>query len=268
MYKLYVDNAVNIAVYDLNPAGKETIVLVHGWPLSEKIFEYQKNLLICCDYRIITLDLRGFGNSDVPAFGYTYDDFATDLYCIIRKLKLTSFILAGFSMGGAIAIRYMGIYQGYGVNKLCLIGAAAPKYTRDIGFPYGVSVESVNELIKQASTDRPAMCREFSRRLVNLSQSSALIQWFEKISLSASGIGTISAAYALRDEDCRMDMNKIKVPTGIFHGVKDTIVPYELALLLHKEINGSRLFSFNNSGHAVFYDELQLFNTKLLDFLS
>ena len=34
------DNA-KIAVYELNPNGEKTVVLVHGWPLSHKMFEYQ-----------------------------------------------------------------------------------------------------------------------------------------------------------------------------------------------------------------------------------
>lgn len=43
----YVNNRnIKIAVYDLNPTCKNVIVLVHGWPLSERIFDYQKLLLV------------------------------------------------------------------------------------------------------------------------------------------------------------------------------------------------------------------------------
>ena len=63
------DNA-KIAVYDLNPNGERTIVLVHGWPLSHKMFEYQIPSLLKSNYRIIMIDLRGFGNSDVTYTGY------------------------------------------------------------------------------------------------------------------------------------------------------------------------------------------------------
>ena len=112
------DNA-KIAVYDLNPNGERTIVLVHGWPLSHKMFEYQIPTLLNENYRIITLDLRGFGNSDETYTGYNYNQFATDLYYVIYALNLWDFDLLGFSMGGAIVTRYMKMYQGYGVRKLC-----------------------------------------------------------------------------------------------------------------------------------------------------
>lgn len=55
------DNA-KLAVYELNPNGKKTIVLIHGWPLSHKMYEYQIPTLLNADYRIITMDIRGFGN--------------------------------------------------------------------------------------------------------------------------------------------------------------------------------------------------------------
>ena len=80
------DNA-KIAVYELNPNGKRTIVLVHGWPLSHEMFEYQIPALLNAGYRIVTMDLRGFGNSEVTSAGYNYNQFATDLYCVIYECK-------------------------------------------------------------------------------------------------------------------------------------------------------------------------------------
>ena len=48
------DNA-NIAVYELNSDANKTIVLIHGWPLSHKMFEYQIPELIKNGYRIIII---------------------------------------------------------------------------------------------------------------------------------------------------------------------------------------------------------------------
>ena len=76
------------------------------------------------------MDLRGFGKSDTPVFGYTYNQMSADIFNVVQKLKLRNFILSGFSMGGAIALRYMNIYKGFGVNKLILLSAAAPCFTQ------------------------------------------------------------------------------------------------------------------------------------------
>ena len=119
------DGNIKIAYEDLNPQNKKTVVFLHGWPLSHKVFEYQADILPYKNYRIVAADLRGFGESDAPAMGYGYDVMAKDIYNLITKLGLQNIVLAGCSMGGAIAIRYMSMFQGYGVSRLALLGAAA-----------------------------------------------------------------------------------------------------------------------------------------------
>ncbi|NLJ89325.1 MAG: alpha/beta hydrolase, partial [Clostridiales bacterium] len=72
-YYICVKDDVNIYVEDLNPECKETIVFLHGWPGSHKLFEYQFNVLPELGYRCIGIDTRGFGNSDKPFYGYDYN---------------------------------------------------------------------------------------------------------------------------------------------------------------------------------------------------
>ena len=130
MFFVEVSDGVKVAVYDYNPKGKQTVLLVHGWPLSHKMYEYQINCLLDLGYRVTALDLRGFGASDTPAGGYSYDRMANDIYEVVCALDLKDFILVGFSMGGAIVLRYMNCCRGYGVKKLILLSAAAPSWTR------------------------------------------------------------------------------------------------------------------------------------------
>ncbi len=126
MYYITSNDGTKIAVYDYNPQATQTIFLIHGWPLSHQIFEYQINLLTDCGYRVVAVDLRGFGKSDTPVCGYSYNQMSDDIYQIVRQLRLENFILTGFSMGGAITLRYMNSYRGFGVCKLILLSAAAP----------------------------------------------------------------------------------------------------------------------------------------------
>lgn len=261
MYFVKVSDDVNIAVYDYNPKGKKTVVLIHGWPLSNLMYEYQLEMLLSCDYRVVTMDLRGFGNSDVPSCGYSYDQMADDIYRVVCALRLNRFVLTGFSMGGAIVLRYMRKYQGYGVDRLILLAAAAPCWTQREGFPYGLTREYVNSLIRLACTDRPKLVWEFSHEQLFAScQSEQIKNWFEDIALSASGIGTVQAAISLRDEDGRSDLAAVKVPTVIIHGVKDVVVSNQLAEYQHRAISGSCLYQLENSGHGIVYDELERFN--------
>lgn len=262
---LYVNSGgVKLAVYDYNPHGCRTIVLVHGWPLSNKIYEYQIEPLVCRGFRVVTFDLRGFGASDAPACGYCYDQMAADLYAVIRTLGLHRFILVGFSMGGAIALRYMRRFCSYGVCKLILLAAAAPCWTQRSGYPYGLPRAYVDGLIELARTDRPQLAENFSHQLFASPQTRSAIDWFRDIALSASGVGTVQTAISLRDEDGRMDLGAVHVPTVIIHGKKDQIVSNDLVRLQQLGIPGSELIQLEHSGHGIMYDELTQFNEVFL----
>lgn len=179
------------------------------------------------------------------------------------------FTLVGFSMGGAVALRYMHNFKEYGVKRLLLLAAAAPSWTQRPGYPYGLSLEYVNQLIALAKTDRPQLAYNFSHtQLFASPQSEAAINWFEDIALSASGIGTVQSAYSLRDEDGRDDLSHVHVPTAIIHGAKDVVVSDDLVNIQHQGIPGSQLYTLENSGHGITYDELERFNHLLLNLLN
>ena len=91
---------------------------MHGWPVNYKMFEYQMNVLPNHGIRTIAMDFRGYGLSDKPSTGYDYDRMADDVRAVIDDLGLTDAILAGFSMGGAIAAHYMARHQGHGYPSL------------------------------------------------------------------------------------------------------------------------------------------------------
>lgn len=267
MYYIYVEKDIKIAVYDLNPDSEKVILLIHGWPLSSQMYEYQMHHLVSQGYRVITFDIRGFGASDTHATDYTYDHIATDIHKIVKTLKIDRFTLVGFSMGGGIVCRYMGLFRGEGVEKLCLLAAAAPRLTQTDDFPYGVPKTFIHDLIMKASMDRPQSNDDFTHMLLDTPHSSEIKNWFKDICNSASSIGTINAAYSLMNEDCRQDLASITVPTAIFHGKRDRVIPYKLAKILQASIPRSTLYSLEKSGHAVFYDELHKFNDLFFSFL-
>ena len=267
MYYINSNDKTKIAVFDLNPKGKQSIVLIHGWPLSHKMFEYQLPALLSANYRIIMLDLRGFGDSQETADGYTYNQFATDLYYIVSSLGLYNFILLGFSMGGAIATRYMRLYNGYGVSKLCLLDSAVPSYCKTLENPYGQTLESTNQLIDLAFNDRPSLNQYFGSIFFAKTPSVAFKNWFQDLSNTSSGLGEMKSLISLRDENVFDDLKKISVPTGIFHGKEDKICPFGMARIMNQEISNSVLFPLNNAGHGAFYDVKDIFNDALINFL-
>ncbi|PTM57646.1 alpha/beta fold hydrolase [Desmospora activa] len=264
-----VENGVRIFVHDLNPdEGSRPVLFIHGWPVNHKMFEYQFNVLPHYGYRCLGLDVRGFGRSDKPWHGYSYDRLADDLYMVLETMALQDVTLIGFSIGGAIAIRYMARHHGRRIARLALVSAAAPVFTKRPDYPYGLPVDQVNTLIRQTYKDRPQMLADFGRMFFNRSSSCPFSDWFHTLGLEASSHATIAAATSLRNEDLRADLPWIRVPTAIFHGLHDQIVPFPSAQALQRGIAGSCLYPFSNSGHGVIIDEMDSFNAALLGFLS
>lgn len=267
MYTIEVERGVRISVEDVNPCGRP-VLFVHGWPVNHKMFEYQFNVLPQYGFRCIGMDLRGFGRSDRPWGGYGYDRLADDVRVVVESLGLSNAALLGFSIGGAISIRYMARHAGYGISKLVLVDAAAPVFTKRPDYPYGQTKEEVNALIVQTLKDRPKMLADFSNMFFHTKPSPEFLNWFHDLGLEASGHGTAMGLVSLRDEDLRGDLPAIRVPTSIFHGLFDQVVPYQSGLELHKAIPGSEFYRFDHSGHGVFYEELDSFNATLLQVLS
>lgn len=261
-----VEKDVGIFAEDINPNGKQPIVFIHGWPLEHSTFEYQYNVFPMYGFRCVGIDLRGFGKSSKPWQGYTYDRLAEDIRIVIETMNLKNVILAGHSMGGAISMRYMARFNGAHISKLALLAAAAPSFVQREGYPFGMTKAQVNDLVMNIYTNRPQAIADFGQMFFAKPVTPAFRDWFQSTGLSASAFATIKTAQSLRDEDLRNDVPKIHTPTGIFWGLQDRICPYPFALELHKGIRDSVLNRFDYSGHAVYYDELEHFNTVFLDF--
>lgn len=256
-YFVAVEPGVNIYVEDINPKGNKTIVFIHGWPLSHKQFEYQFDVLPAMGYRCIGIDWRGFGHSDKPISGYTYDRLADDIRTVVDALQLNNFTLAGHSTGGAIAIRYMSRFNGYGVSKLVLIDAAAP-----IGF----TKETANQLLNETLNDRPKMMRGVTDTFFFQYITGPFSDWFFQLGLQAAGWSTAAVIILLRDEKLDADLQKIFVPTLIIHGIHDKVIPFAQAQELHQKIRNSQLAPFQYSGHGPFWEERDKFNRLLIQF--
>lgn len=267
-YYINVEPCVNIYVEDINPTGNKTILLVHGWPGSHKLFEYQFNQLPKLGYRCIGIDIRGFGLSDKPWSGYDYNRLSDDVRCVVDALKLKNFILGGHSTGGAICVRYMARHNGYGVSKLALFAAAAPSLIQRPYFPYGLTRQEVIDIIQGIYKDRPQTLREFGSKVFHNYVSQPLSDWIFQLGLQAASWSSAAVANTwLGEEGLFNDLKTIKVPTLILHGLNDQVCVFALAIAQHQSIKNSKLVPFESCGHFLFYDQQEKFNEELIRFI-
>jgi pimeloyl-ACP methyl ester carboxylesterase len=264
----YIEVEPNVRLH-ITDAGKgRPVVLIHGWPLSDEMYEYQYNDLINNNFRVIGITLRGFGKSDKPYSSYGYNIHAMDIKKVLSNLEILDAVLVGFSMGGAIAIQYVSSDKGAHVSKLVLCGAAAPIWTQRNDFPYNLPKSAVDDLIKLNYHDRPKLLSDFAKifSATETSLNEGIGNWLNGIGLSASSHAMAECLIALRDTDLRSEMKKITIPTLIMHGKKDKICSFDLAGQMKAGIKNSKIIEFENSGHSMFLEETQKFNSELIKF--
>jgi non-heme chloroperoxidase len=266
----YIEVAPNVKLHLTDLGEGKVVVLIHGYPLSDASWEYQYHALIKAGYRVIGITLRGFGQSDKPYGKYNYDQFADDIKVVLDKLNIKDATLGGHSMGGAIALHYVARYNSAHVSKLALFSAAAPCHTKKPDYPYPFfTKEDITQWVELNNSDRPALLAAVGERfaLSPTSLSPGIGAWLGGIEMQSSPYAMEQALIALRDEDLRGDLPKIKIPTLILHAKEDKIVSFALAEQINKAIAGSQLVPFDKSGHASFIEEKDKFNAEFIKFL-
>lgn len=257
---------VELSVLDWG-TGK-TVVFIPGWCYGHEMYEYQLTAL-SQNYRCVAISMRGFGDSDKPFDGYSFDTFADDVKKVLETLETEDATLVGFSMGGAIALNYAARHNAAHLSKLVLLGAATPLLTKRADFPNGADPANFDGLIAGCQNDRAALNEGFAKQTFHQEHSPAFYREIERQGMKASPLATAKCVELLRDQDQRELMAQIKVPTLVCHGRHDQVAPIEITgRVLHENIKDSQFIVFEESGHGLFYDEKDKLNQVLADFIN
>jgi peroxiredoxin len=247
------------------------VVLIHGWPLSHRMWESQIAALADAGHRVVAYDRRGFGDSGKPAGGYDYDTFASDLNDLMTHLDLREATLAGFSMGGGEVARYAGRYGTARLAKAMLLGAVPPFLLKTADNPDGMPREAFDGMIAGVKKDRVAFLDGFFPAFYNtdtVKSHADLIPFSKWIAWAASPIGTQQCIVAFGTTDFRADLKKLDVPTLVVHGDADRIVPLEISgKKSHEMVRGSRLEVVKGAPHGFAATHAEELSRIMLDFL-
>lgn len=96
------NKGVNIA-YNDSKKGDTTLVFIHGWGINKSYWTNQ-DTAFAKHYRVVAMDLPGFGESGKNRKTWTVEDYAADVSEVLNGLDLKNVILIGHSMSGAIAL--------------------------------------------------------------------------------------------------------------------------------------------------------------------
>ena len=252
----------------------DPVVMIHGWPLSREMWEYQLGDLVDAGFRVVKYDRRGFGKSSKPWNGYDYDTFAADLNEILEQLDLKNVTLVGFSMGGGEVVRYLSNYGTQRVKKIALISTVLPFLQKTAGNPDGVDQKVFEEIMQQIRNDRVGFLDEFGKvffgvNMVSHPVSKPLLEYYRMLGSFAAARSTLQCVVAFSQTDFREDVRTIKIPTLIIHGNDDKIVPIEASSnRTAAMIPGSHYLVYEGAPHGLFYEYWKKLNADLVNFIN
>nr|WP_229335389.1 alpha/beta hydrolase [Flavobacterium sp. ALJ2] len=270
----YIETAPNVKLYVKDYGQGKPVILIHGWPLSNEMWEYQIDFLVQNNYRVITYDRRGFGKSSQPWDGYDYDSLTDDLKEIIEQLELEDVTLVGFSMGGGEVVRYFSRHGGKRVIKAALISSIIPFLLKTDDNPEGHPKEKSETTATAIKEDRIEFLDNFGKTffgvtIINRPLSTVLLEYYRTLCSFASPRATLKCAESFSTTDFRDELDSINVPTLIIHGDADKIVPIELTSKKAAEIiRNNTYIIYEGEPHGLFYTERDRLNSDLLNFLN
>jgi len=251
--KMILDkNGVKLAYY-VYGKGKPTLVFVVAYVGAAEMWIPQVNYF-SQNFKMVTVDMRGAGESDKPAGDYTVDLYVDDLNSIIEELQEKNFVLVGESIGVSIAIKYVTAYPEK-VSKLVLIGI--PNVA-----PVRAPTRSLTLLQESYST----FLRTFMNWMFPEPGTEFVKEWGFKMCQKTTQEIAINCLRNYVKEDLRPLLGKINIPTLILHGEKD--IPLEAAEYAHEKIRGAEMYIFKGKGHAPSITAADKFNKILKEFIA
>ncbi|MET0371235.1 MAG: alpha/beta hydrolase [Sphingobium sp.] len=250
-----------------------SVVLIHGWPLTGDMWEYQTVALVEAGFQVITYDRRGFGQSSHPATGYDYDRFADDLADLIEKLDVPQVALVGFSMGGGEIARYLTRHGAAKVSRAALVASVVPYLLKTDDNPDGAPLEVFEGMKADIRKDRFAFLQSFAKAfygvgIISRPVSQGVLDWSFQLAVMASPIATTACVDAFGYTDFRPDLPSFTIPTLVIHGTADATVPIDPAgRAAASGIAGAQLIEYDGEPHGLFATAPDRLNTDLIDFL-
>lgn len=269
----YLETDDGVELYYRDWGTGAPVVLIHGWPVNNEMWEQQANFLAESGLRVITYDRRGFGRSDQPWNGYDYDTFARDLNTVMEELELEDATLVGFSMGGGEVVRYLSEYGSTRVARAVLVAAVTPFLLKTPDNPEGIDEQVFDGIAEQIRKDRPAFLKDFGakffgRTTLKHTVSTEVLDWNQGLALTGSPRSTLAAAQAWSTTDFREEMKAITIPVLVIHGTSDATVPIEASgRRSAKLLPNATLIEYDGEPHGLFLTAADRLNKDLLDFI-
>ncbi|MDD1777885.1 MAG: alpha/beta hydrolase [Candidatus Helarchaeota archaeon] len=236
-----------------NPNASETLVFVHGWAESHRIWREQVEFFKK-DYQLLLFDLRGFGLSSKPTYGYSLKLQSKALHGLIQSLGLKAYWLVGHSLGGMITLQYAEKFsqemRGAVVIDTTYFLPIKMSLWRNLG-TFFISKTLRQIWLRALKSSRLDTRRTLIQDLINDADAVPLY---------------VSAASGLSVVNFKAHLSSITCPVLIIVGENDDLTPVDLSQRMHEKLLNSRLEIIKNTGHMSFLDKPEEINALIASF--
>jgi 3-oxoadipate enol-lactonase len=240
------------------------IVFLHAFPLNRTMWATQEEAL-SSRHRVITVDLRGHGESDAPLWHYTLDQAADDVRGLLDHLSVLQAVFVGLSMGGYILFAFYRKYADR-VKGLVLADTRAQADTpegKDGRFqmaqtaynqgPTAIADLMIPKLLSPAAIQAKPTLVQHVRSMIEGNQ--------------ISGIAGDLMAMAERPDSVPL-LRQITCPTQIIVGELDVTTPLHDSKLMADQIPGAHLATIPGAAHLANLEQPETFNQIVEAFVS
>ena len=254
-------------IYYEDEGSGHPLVLIHGWPMSARMWDEQVRVLKA-HYRVIRYDRRGFGRSPgIPWQESSSEHDPADLEALLQYLKVSHAYVLGHSQGGSVATQFT-LDHPEQVDALILHGSGLDGFVLPESGPFA-SLPSVRALMQQGGM------AEFRRQWLAHPINHVPEGKPEVAALIADIVGQYSGADVLQPTSpprtprtaAIYRLQEIKVPTLVMVGGEDLPFFHITADALAFLIPGAREAVVRGGGHLVNLIEPELYNAEVLRFL-
>ncbi|MDE1924950.1 MAG: alpha/beta fold hydrolase [Patescibacteria group bacterium] len=212
-----------------------TLLLLHGWMSSLITFDALVERLKD-HFRVVRIDLPGFGDSEQPHTSWRLVDYAKFVKAFLRQTGIEPAAIVGHSFGGRIILKGTG-QEVFAAPKLVLIDAEA-----------GEQLDTLRpRLYKAAAKTGKALgahiSRELTTQLRRLFVRRDGSEYLDTAALSETFLNTAG-------EDLIDEARRISVPVLLLWGARDKMTPLADAKRLAGAIRNSKLVVFPHAGHV------------------
>ena len=239
------------------------VVLIHGYPFNRSLWTEQTEALTS-RFRVVTPDLRGFGESDSSEGPVTMNRMAQDVAELMDQLGIEQAVIGGLSMGGYVALAFVKQFPSR-VKALVLADTRAQADTEE-----GKQTRS-QQAEKALSEGMAGIADAMLPKLLTpdtVSKRPEVVKRVRDMMLKTKPQGAASALLGMAERDDLSEfISTIRVPTMIVVGREDAITPLADSEKMQSKIAPSRLVVIENAGHVSNLEQTEQFNFALIRFL-